>query len=547
MRQLLTIALALLVSSATFQPLQAQYTSSGYRPSSNGVISPLAANRYGLKRAWFTQVQLDRSQSRFAHLTQHVSQSRFFTVFEVKYSGGSEYFDERMIDRFGEPLGMEEAKKLADERLKVLNRSGLETEIITLEIPEVTLYAMTDRATLHAIDAQTGKSKWVSSVGNRDHLSLAVGANDKYVAAVNGSYVHILDQATGEPIWSRQATTAIGAGAALTDDRVFVPLVNGKMEAYQLENPRAPAWYHQGTGRLFVQPTVNTNSVSWATDRGYLYVGQKEKAGVRFRLEARDAIVARSTYLPPNRLFAASIDGNVYAVHEFNGEVLWRFSAGDPISHPPVVTRDGLYAIADGAGIYRLDLDDGFEEWFAKGVAKFIAAGKQRVYCLDGVGRMIILDAKTGGRVATMPVENLDFVHANWQSDRLFVGTTKGVLQCLHEPDLKFPLIHIQPDPEASVRPVVVQKKDGEEEPADEPVAKEPADPFAAGGDDPFAAGGDPFGGDAGGGADPFGSGDAGGGADPFGGGDAGGDDDAGGGADPFGGGDAGGGEDPFG
>lgn len=78
-------------------------------------------------------------------------------------------------------------------------------------------------------------------------------------------------------------------------------------------------------------------------------------------------------------------------------------------------------------------------------------------------------------------------------------------------------------------------------------------DPFA---DDPNAApapapagGGNPFGGDAGGGTDPFGGGgagdpfggDAGGGADPFGGGgDAG---DAGGGTDPFG----GGGADPFG
>ncbi len=278
--------------------------------------------------------------------------------------------------------------------------------------------------------------------------------------------------------------------------------------------------------------------MSWATDRGYLYVGHRDKPGVRFRLETRDAIVAHSTFLPPNRLFAVSIDGYAYCVHEFNGDVLWKSPIGDPISEPPVATRDGLYVIGEGAGMYCLNPDNGREvKWFAPRITKLLAVTKNRVYCLGRVGQFVILDVKTGGQIDAIDATELDLVHTNWQTDRIYVGTKTGVVQCLYDMDAEFPTVHNIPDPEKSQRPDVIQRTDADK-PAEEPGDK-PKDPFG-GPADPFGGPKDPFGGGGGGGAkDPFG------GADPFGGG-AGGADPAP--ADPFGG---GGGdkpaEDPFG
>ncbi len=168
------------------------------------MISPAAANRLGLKRAWFTQIDLDRSQARVIGLRQHVSEKRFLTVFEVVTPEGKEHFDERMVDRFGDPLGLDGAEKAAKDRVADLKKENVNAELKTIIVPEITIYVQTDRATLHALDGATGKTKWVTTVGNRDHYSLPPGANDKYVAAINGSTVYVLDQATGNEVWSRQ-------------------------------------------------------------------------------------------------------------------------------------------------------------------------------------------------------------------------------------------------------------------------------------------------------------------------------------------------------
>jgi outer membrane protein assembly factor BamB len=539
MRQLLSIVFLVALVAA---PVAAWAENSSN--SRTGVISPSVASRYGLKRAWFTQIEVDRSRGRVTHLNQYVSNARFMTVFEIKSPLGVEYITEREVDRWGKPLGIEGAEKLAKERVKKLKEEAPESKddvsLKTLKVPEVTLYAQTDRGTLHAIDGATGKTKWVTTVGNPDHPSLAPGANDKFVATVNGSSVFVLDASTGAQVWTRRTDAAPGAGPAVSNDRVFVPTVTGKMEAYRLEDYRQPPWFYQSTGRLLVQPTISTASASWATDRGYLYVCDKERLGVRFRLEARDPILAHSTFLPPNRLFAASTDGYAYCVHEFNGEILWRFSVGDPISEPPVATPDTVYLVADDAGMYAVGPQDGLEKWWAPRIRKLLAASKDRVYCLNYHNNLVVLDARTGGQIDTMQLPQLDLLYTNWITDRIFIGTSTGVLQCLHESNAPWPTVHNVADSEASDKPKVIQKKGD-----DAPVKEEPA------GEDPFGGGAEPA-------DDPFGGGDK-PADDPFGGGagDKPEDDPFGGDAkpmpdekpadDPFGGGDAGGGDDPFG
>jgi len=543
MRRLATFACLAIAFVLVAQLAHAQYQY-GSRHIRNGIVSPTAASRLGLKRAWFTQIELDRSRARVSHVRQHVSKNRFATKFVVTWPDGEEVYTETSVDQFGDPLGLEGAEKAAKARVTELKDQDIQADLETVMVPEVTIYVSTDRATLHALDGATGRTKWVTTVGNRNHPTLAPGANDRFVGVLNGSNLFVLEQASGKVVWTRQMDKPPGAGPALTDDRIYVPTVGGKMEVYELEDHRRPPWYYQATGRLLVQPTVATNSVSWATDRGYLYVGGRERPGVRYRLETREAITAPATYLPPKWLFTASIDGYAYCVHEFNGEIRWRFSAGDPISQSPVVTQDAAYIVADGAGLYRINPENGLEQWYSPRVSKVLAASTDRVYCAADGGRFVILDAKTGGRIDSMSLLGLDVLHTNWQTDRIYVGTDTGVLQCLHELGARWPTVHNIPDPEESARPEVIQRKEGE--PADEEKEK-PADPFG-GADDPFAGPADPFAEDAGddpfagGGEDPFGGGDDDGpAADPFGGGDAGG-------ADPFGGGDdAGGGDDPFG
>src|SRR5690606_14380469 len=115
----------------------------------------------------------------------------------------------------------------------------------------------------------------------------------------------------------------------------------------------------------------------------------------------------------------------------------------------------------------------------------------------------------------------------NQQTDRLILGTSTGLLQCLHEQKLSEPFVHeVEMEKIRSKRPAVIQKPATPmDAPMDLPMAED--DPFGGGArpmaeDDPFGGGApkmddDPFGGGAAPKADD----------DPFGGGAA--DDD-----DPF-------------
>jgi outer membrane protein assembly factor BamB len=529
--------LALLASTLIITP---SLWSQSYR---SGLISQSDANRHGLTRTWFTQVELDRARGRVAYVTQHVSSTDAYTVFEVTYDGGETTFSERDLDRFGDPLGKEGAEKLAKHRVDDLQRAGRNPSLTKRVIPEITLYMMTDQGVVHAIDAETGRTQWTTPVGSPRHPSVAPGANDEYVAVVNGSTLYVLHKQDGRVAWQLQAKGAPGAGPAVTDRYVFVPMVSGAIESYELKNHRQPPWIFRSHGRAVIQPIYTGFNIAWPTDRGDLYVAEGNQNNIRYRLETNDAIVAKASQLPatedfPPRLLTASIDGYLYCLHENSGAIQWRFSTGEPVSSSPIVVGDAIYVITDDRSMFKLSADVGTEQWWIPGMAQFVAASPSRLYCINAARRLAILDAATGSLIGSLPTETMDLAFVNQQTDRIFIGTTRGTIQCLREVQHKWPHLHIDlAEKEAKPKPRKKVAKP-QEEPEEKPEA---LDPFGspvggeggapAGGGDPFGTGGDdPFGGGSGGGG---GSG-SGGGGDPFG--------------DPFGSGsDSSSGDDPFG
>ncbi len=475
------------------------------RSSRSGLIREDVANRVGLTRSWFTRVQLDSARSRVAHVRQHVSSTNAFSAWEVTHDRGKLIYTERDLDDFGEELGKEKAEKLAREKVESLQLANLNPKITAQVIPEVTIYVMTDGGVVHAIDAQTGRTRWFTRVGNPDYPVEATGANDQYVAVLNGSTLFVLDQEKGEIAWRRQVIGAPGAGPVVTDRMVFVPMASGSVEGYQLEDHRQVPWVYRSHGRAVVQPIWTGYSVAWPTDRGHLYVAEGNNAAIQFRLEASKPIVSQAARLAPSRIVVASIDGYVYCLHEQSGNLIWRFSTGEPIVRAPVVVGDHVYVVTDENSLFRLSTANGLDDWSTTGVSGILSVSKNRIYCVGRVGRMVILDRDSGSQLATIPTETLDVQFFNTSTDRIVLGTSEGIIQCLHEFQNHWPLIHA---------PL-------EEAPADDkkakPAAAAPA--AAAPAADPNPFGTDPFGGGgtpateppaAGGGTDPFGT-------DPFG------------------------------
>jgi outer membrane biosynthesis protein TonB len=394
------------------------------------ILSDTWAARYGLTRPWVAQVQMDRGRGR---------------VRDVILYGG-------------------------------------------------TLYVQTSRAMIHAIDAETGQTLWAKQVGRPEYPSLTPNAFHDLLATVNGSRLYVVNRYNGDVLYETQIQGAPGAGPALSSKRCYVPTVVGMMLAYRVEpltdplaelgriekkEPTAeekkaqeeerrqnirvnqdyvPPFATRSVGRVLVPPLVTLQNrdeefSTWGTDRGFLNIGRVDRSGednldLKHQFRTGQAIVATPSYLPPDpkvvgdsgTIYATSCDGYVYAVLEKSGELLWKFSAGEPVVEPAVLIEERLFAPTQLGGMYCLDAKSGRQLWWAPDIRRFLAASRQRVYGADKVGRIRILDGKSGALLDTLPTESLPLAVTNSLTDRLYVGTDTGLLECLHELEQPKPL-----------------------------------------------------------------------------------------------------------
>lgn len=337
---------------------------------SSGLISQQQAASVGLKRAWFAHAKLDPSRS-------------------------------KVVDWI-----------LSSDQLLILTDSGV----------------------LHALDANTGKTNWVTQFGNPDYPSLGPDANDQFIAVINGSTLYLMDCASGRIQSQRAIGGAPGAGPAVGKHYVFVPAINGLVDGYPLERgaPKYRKWFYQSFGRALVPPLVTPKSVAWTTDRGYLYVSGAVTPGVRFRLETTGQFDARPAYRAP-LIYAVALSGELFAVHEEDGTLEWRYTTGYPTSRAPAAVGERLFVSSEEPMLHCVDAGTGRFQWQAPGLAQFAAVTKSHVYGVDRYGTIHILNVADGAPVGRIPTGGTVTALVNDQTDRLYLISDSGLVQCLHE------------------------------------------------------------------------------------------------------------------
>lgn len=370
------------------------------------------------------------------------------------------------------------------------------------------LFSLSTSGTLQALDSETGATLWTVRIGAPDGVFAGPSVNSRVVAVTSGTRLYILDRKDGHVLWTQALGGAAAAAPALSERYAFVGLMNGLVEGYPVENLEEPVWRHQSAGRIFSSPTVTGEIVCWPTDRGFLYVAQANQPRVLFRVETNEEIVAPPAEWPPF-IFVPSRDGYLYCLHELSGAELWRISTGFPIISRPAAVAEIVFVASEEPALHAVHAPTGRREWSAPGATQFAALGKARVYGMDRWGGLLILDRANGGAVGRLAMGEGTTALVNDQSDRIFLVSNTGLVQCLRERDALEPtyyrrVLDQQPpgSPDGAEESPFVEEAPAEETPAvddfaapglDEPPLDAEADaleeePFEdAGGDDnPF-------------------------------------------------------------
>jgi hypothetical protein len=251
--------------------------------------------------------------------------------------------------------------------------------------------------------------------------------------------------------------------------------MNGNIKAFEF-GPEAPWWptVYRSRGRVMIQPTAAGNYLVWANNMGDISIVAAGEVGVRFRLRLADRIAGPVLFVPPKQILGVTDAGNLYSFDVSTGQLLWRFTCGDPTAQPAAVVGDSVFLMTRDKGMHVVSTETGQRVWPAafEPARTFAAATVDRVYCTTSRGDLVALDAATGRQLSRIPLNVTDRVFTNNQTDRIYVSTRNGALQCLHELGADLPTVHMPQEPQESP-----PAEDGQSPTPG--AAAEPADPFS--------------------------------------------------------------------
>lgn len=344
------------------------------------------------------------------------------------------------------------------------------------------LTVQTKRGIIQTIDGETGATVWVKNVGSPNLFTSSAGVGPNHTAVLNGSHLFIFDRKTGKHIWNRQLAGGVIGGPGVGKDNVFVPKVDGVLEVYSLDEPKPwkevrslantqfPIWKYNSHGKTMVPPTVFNGMIGWANDRADFYVARLRPMEILFRIETFDNIVVPPVHIN-SFLYIVSIDGYLYKVHTSTGNIHWRFSTGSPLIHRPIAVDGFIYLSTPDGGLYRVladeevaekyglldaqqnkkskpaqqqPLKEGKEVWFNPHISQVLSVTRDRIFGLDNKGNIQIVDTQSGKSLGSVSTEGISLPITNHLTDRIYLATSDGLIQCLHDPKRVSPEKHNQ-------------------------------------------------------------------------------------------------------
>ncbi len=457
-----------------------------------GMISGSTAAPAGLQVQWFTQIATG-VRGKVVDVVLDVNENESTTYFDITFGRGREVISQNDLDAFGNPRGIEGAQEQAELRKEIIQKElsarGFENTEVTIQkysLPESSLYVYTSDGLITALNADTGFVKWTTEVGSRHYPSIGIGANNSYVAAVNGTTVYCLDAETGKVKFTASSKGSVSASPAVSDDFIYVPQFDGRLEVFPIATKGVGSERYIGEGQVMARPTVTAESVAWTTETGFLNValnkrkdsaptvskklteaedktlseGEQENnkllREIALRVRARD-LMSSITYrlrtgdhlISPaaasqGMLYTTSLGGFVYAVDEKKGSLEWQYSTGEEIDSQPIYLDGQLYVVTAQNSLFKLDAKTGSLAWENPigGVSKIVGASKDKLFVIGSRSNLLVLRRDNGQLLNDVGVTDIDLVYQNSISDRLFIGSTNGTIQCLAEVNSNIPYFH---------------------------------------------------------------------------------------------------------
>lgn len=324
------------------------------------------------------------------------------------------------------------------------------------------IFAQTNRANLHAYDAETGQYLWTANLGAPTFDARPIGINSSLVFITNLKDLSALDRQTGREAWKIRLEDVPSSVPAADEDRVVVGLASGKLQGFATReiavDPDHPEkkragdflWAWQTNERLTSRPIIADRLVAFGSRDGKLYVGVLNPSSLLYRYLTGGPITANLGTCGARTLIVPSEDNVVYAVDLYTAKTKWSFPTGAPVKQEPLVCRGvtpdirrEVFIVNTGGSMYSLDPENGQPRWNQQvGDVKLLAISQTKIYLKNTFHDLFILN-RANGAVVYSPRQTLERAGlslreyalsvTNNHNDRLYMATPSGSILCLRE------------------------------------------------------------------------------------------------------------------
>ncbi|WP_197999966.1 outer membrane protein assembly factor BamB family protein [Gimesia alba] len=326
-------------------------------------------------------------------------------------------------------------------------------KIVHLSLDEINLYALSTAGIITAFNNETGKKLWATQLGRGNNISYPPVSNSKYVFITVGMKLYSINRLNGEIDWELQLPGSASTSPTADEDSIYVGTLNGRVYAWDLKRlkelsneSKLPAWResairwtYQTGDKVTTPPVVTNRTLLFASQDGSLYSVTLNDRQLTFQFET-DAPISASLAENEKSVFLASEDQNLYCLNILNGIVRWRIRTSFPLLKPVTVLDDEVYLSSRKKGIFQLSATTGQEQWWQPLGSSFVSLSPTRLYATDEIGNLLVLSRTDGAVLSAVPLRKFQIKLMNERTDRIFCASESGLVMCLRQSDLPFPI-----------------------------------------------------------------------------------------------------------
>lgn len=310
--------------------------------------------------------------------------------------------------------------------------------------------AQTSDGGVHLIDSAEGPTRgtirWSRRIGVPYGSMHPASSSPTLVMVATDREVHGLRKKDGTTAFTERMPTLVEASPTDVDGFIYVPTAGGTIErlpADRFVDP-SPNVGISSEGSLQTAPLeFGQKAFGWVTTNGTVVAMQPFSQSWQRSTVQLPSPSAGRPIVSGDDLFVATTVGDLVRLRlrqttPLGLEPVWRMPLPGRPDGSMILDGETLFVSLGLDGLVALDARTGGIRWRANGAALrfregmgLVAAGGGRLWCVDSVGRLSLLDASTGKRVGCVPLDGFTPAAVTGKPGRLVLARPDGRLTSL--------------------------------------------------------------------------------------------------------------------